>query len=455
LPLATLNGADKLKKLLVVGIIVIFIGISIPSSSADIINIDISKKDDFALNLLTSNKTLYVGGSEEGNYSKINDAIRNASYGDTIFVYDDSSPYYECVWVDRTINLVGENRDTTVIDGKKNVDVIKVYAENVSISGFTITGSADDIEFAGIKIYKSKNSIYGNIFIENRVGILVRLSSNSNIFHNNIFKNNDFGLWIKNSIDNIVYENSFFSNYWGLSIKGDTNNSVMYNSFIENTYGIDLGSGASNNNISYNTLMSNNHGIQVHGEGNYVHKNYISLSITEGIGIYWISATNNIISNNYISNNTRGIYIEGGISNIFEGNIIIDNIESGIEFEGGDFNKINHNHLESNSIGVYIFGAAFNEIKCNNFIDNDVFLLYFRYQFWGNILGINFWKGNYWDSLNGDIKVIYGRLKWVVYQWYDGYEFHEIVIYRPRINYDWHPASEPYDITTAQGCGIE
>jgi hypothetical protein len=30
--------------------------------------------------------TLYVGGNGQGNYTRIQDAINNASYGDTVFV---------------------------------------------------------------------------------------------------------------------------------------------------------------------------------------------------------------------------------------------------------------------------------------------------------------------------------------------------------------------------------
>jgi len=40
-------------------------------------------------------KTLYVGGSGPNNYSSIQKAINFAEPGDTIFIYDDSSPYYE------------------------------------------------------------------------------------------------------------------------------------------------------------------------------------------------------------------------------------------------------------------------------------------------------------------------------------------------------------------------
>ena len=50
-------------------------------------------------------KTLYVGGTGEGNYTKIQDAIRNASDEDTVYVYDDSSPYKERLVIDKSVNL--------------------------------------------------------------------------------------------------------------------------------------------------------------------------------------------------------------------------------------------------------------------------------------------------------------------------------------------------------------
>ncbi len=59
----------------------------------------------------------YVGGSGEGNYSRIQDAIKDSSSGDTVFVYDDSSPYLENVVIDKSITLVGEDKTSTVING--------------------------------------------------------------------------------------------------------------------------------------------------------------------------------------------------------------------------------------------------------------------------------------------------------------------------------------------------
>jgi len=89
-------------------------------------------------------KTLYVGGNGSGNYSKIQDAIDNASNGDTIFIYNDSSPYYENIVVDKSLYLIGENSATTVIDGMKKGNTIWIPTSYVTISNLTIRNSAQN-----------------------------------------------------------------------------------------------------------------------------------------------------------------------------------------------------------------------------------------------------------------------------------------------------------------------
>ena len=68
--------------------------------------------------------TLYVGGSGPNNYTKIQDAIDNASDGDTVFVYSGFYDKYNgeedsSVLIDKGINLLGEDKNTTIIDGGK------------------------------------------------------------------------------------------------------------------------------------------------------------------------------------------------------------------------------------------------------------------------------------------------------------------------------------------------
>ena len=65
-----------MKKLLVVGIILLLVGVSIPSTG---------RVMEQPSTVSSDGNTLYVGGSGEGNYTRIQDAINDASDGDTVF----------------------------------------------------------------------------------------------------------------------------------------------------------------------------------------------------------------------------------------------------------------------------------------------------------------------------------------------------------------------------------
>lgn len=109
--------------------------------------------------------TIYVGGSGPGNYTSIQDAIDNASNGDAVFVF--SGTYYENVVVDKSINLVGEDRNLTVIDGGGKDKVVNISADGVTISGFNIRNSEGGWLGDGIEIHSNYNTISGNIISNN------------------------------------------------------------------------------------------------------------------------------------------------------------------------------------------------------------------------------------------------------------------------------------------------
>ena len=106
--------------------------------------------------------TLYVGGGGLGNYSNIQDAIDNSSDGDTVFVFDDSSPYYENLIITKGIFLIGENRDTTIIDGSGHSNVIYIDADSVYVSSFTIQNGGLIFPYGGINIRSNYSTISNN-----------------------------------------------------------------------------------------------------------------------------------------------------------------------------------------------------------------------------------------------------------------------------------------------------
>ena len=70
---------------------------------------------------ILNRRTLFVGGNGPNNYTFIQNAIDNADEGDTIFVFNYSSPYYEKLVINKSINLVGVHKNSTIIDGKKMI----------------------------------------------------------------------------------------------------------------------------------------------------------------------------------------------------------------------------------------------------------------------------------------------------------------------------------------------
>lgn len=166
------------------------------------------------------------------DFPTIQEAIDNATSGDTILVA--RGIYNEQISITKSLFLVGENREATVIDGYDAEYVILIAAENVTVQGFTITKSTlrpydygirvdqaggvvikDTIitnTFTGLTLFSSTNTVVsGNIIVNNTNGITL-LSSTNNVFSNNLVSNNTagIGVFVSSSSENVFYHNNFF-----------------------------------------------------------------------------------------------------------------------------------------------------------------------------------------------------------------------------------------------------
>jgi len=199
--------------------------------------------------------TLYVGGSGPGNYSKIQDAIDEANVCDVVFVYDEASPYYENLIINRTMRLLGENKKTTIIDGMKEKDVIFVSAQDVNISGFTIQNSKQGC--SGIHCTSNSNIIHDNIFTSNFIGLCVDDSSQNHIITENIFVENLDGIvFIGNSRNNQISHCYFQNNTGGICFfEKHRNSEVAYCQFFGNKHDIELERRVFFNRISCNNFL--------------------------------------------------------------------------------------------------------------------------------------------------------------------------------------------------------
>jgi parallel beta-helix repeat protein len=212
-----------IKKVIAFGIVLVFL---LGSFAAGItINLNDSVQH------IGRGNTLYVGGSESGNYSSIQDAIDNSSNGDNVFVYNGT--YIENVIVNKTINLTGEDRESTIIDGGGSGDVVYVSKDWVNITRFCIQNSGSDYTGdAGLDIHSNFNTIFFNKIISNNgEGINIESSNNNQIFHNNFIDN------LQNAYDegNNTWDDGYPSsgNYWddynGIDSDGDGIGDKPYN----------------------------------------------------------------------------------------------------------------------------------------------------------------------------------------------------------------------------------
>ncbi|MFX1555020.1 MAG: nitrous oxide reductase family maturation protein NosD [Promethearchaeota archaeon] len=302
------------KNILAIGIVFLFVcSAFIPMSLG--INTRITNTTEQP-STLGRGKTLYVGGSGEGNYTTIQDAIDNASHGDTVFVFDDSSPYYERVTVKKAINLIGEDKNTTVIESNESWSVIGINWYYVNFSGFTIRSGIPPTpppdENCGIVLWFGENcNISGNIITNAYYGILT-YSAFLNRIYDNILIDNNVSICTDHSFVNYIYQNNITKNEVGIGFAIHSGGNFVYENIIWNNergiYVSDWGT-YSNHSIFRNNILDNQIGIEIHGfdstspENNHIYQNNFIGNIQynalitgppgsnywdgQGVGNYW------------------------------------------------------------------------------------------------------------------------------------------------------------------------
>jgi len=279
----------------------------------------------------TTPKTIVV----PDDYPTIQEAINNASDGDTVYVRQGT--YVENLILNKTISLVGENKTSTIINGNMTGTTITIKAFNATIKQFTITNGTN----GGLVIFGSSDIIVTNNVVTNNygpkysyyfsgAGVIAYNSMNCIISQNLVSSNDKTAIEVRSSDNITVDANNIDRNGGGIFISDSSSctlrgNSITGHSLNFGVYGWSLSSYIqdidSSNTINGKPILYfiNQQDLQINPD-TFPEAGYLALiNSTDMIvkdfvfkenyqGILLIATNNSAIQNVVVSNNTHGIH---------------------------------------------------------------------------------------------------------------------------------------------------
>jgi nitrous oxidase accessory protein len=300
-------------------------------------------------------RTLVVG--EEASFTLIQEAIRQANPGDTILVQPGHYAQHTII-IDKPLYLLGKGMpqldaehqavelfvvmvDSVVIEGftlmnvgvsfLKELAAIKVrqghhgiirnneilncffgvyleYATYYQVVGNQVVDQADDEASAGNAIHVWKGDhleIAHNILTGHRDGIYLEFVNDSQIHHNQSYRNLRYGLHFMFSNNDAYSANEFRENGAGVAVMFSKKIKMQNNRFANNWGGASYGlllKEISDGEISGNHFVRNTIGILGEGANRIViEKNQFSLNGT-ALDMKGNSLDNEILANNFLAN---------------------------------------------------------------------------------------------------------------------------------------------------------
>jgi parallel beta-helix repeat protein len=345
--------------------------------------------------------TITVDDDGGADYESIQDAINASKDGDTVFVY--AGTYHENVLVNKSINLTGEDKDTTIINGGESGDSLNITSHWVNVSELKIINIYYQWEDPGIELNNVTNCKVANCNLN--AGILL-FSSNSNVIKNNSISNSRIGIYLRSfSSSNLITNNTIYSNgYAGIELFSWCSNNTIYNNSIHsnNDFGILLESSCDSNTLANNSIYNSSRGLRLtESSSNSIINNYIHSNSVYGVRLYSSSDSNTIV-NNYIVRNNYGILLwDSPSNNTIANNTCSFNNWDGIKLELSSSNTIINNTFSFNKVGITVSFSTNNKIYHNNIIANSD-------QALDTSNNGNQWDngypsgGNFWSNYNGN-----------------------------------------------------
>lgn len=365
--------------------------------------------------ILSSSKgnILYVGGSGSGNYTRIQDAINDSDTGDIVYVYNESSPYYEHLVIQKSISLIGEDTFSTEINGSlldNSLDTVIVTGDHVVIKRFRFTDNlgyyyqaavkamADyltlsdciiqDNAWVGISLVGASFcqildcELYGNLMAVNLVNSggntiqncvchensdaisLYQTSDNNQLIDCTCFSNSFNSIHIQQSSGNQITGCVCENGYEGISL-AYAPNTIMKNNTMMNNYA-NFGIGSSSVSDFYCDIDTSN---TINGKPMYYIIGRSNLLFDESMEIGFLGLVdcyNISVKNCDFSNNFEGMMIAGTSNSFIENCSFLNNDGHGMYLISSLDNMVRNCTFRNGFFdGIFLYDSSNNTLeKC-------------------------------------------------------------------------------------------
>jgi parallel beta-helix repeat (two copies) len=337
-------------------------------------------------------------------YETIQEAVDYATAGAVVQV--TAGIYYEHVSVNKSLALIGEDPQTTVVDGTSNGAVFDLdEASNVYITGFTIRNAGNThnaITSSKAIATNDYHEIVNNIITTSQHGVFLSYSRSNTIF-NNTFVNNVFsGIYLNRADDTNISANVIVDSAYGVQSTSTANADIIGNTISQTSYAIHLTSSSTGATVRDNLISGKTVGVYSTSDDTTVDHN----TIEEGAyGVYFYNCHDGSVYYNTFRNNSYGIRLYMSPSSTSSHTISNNKIlytDWALELVNAHGNMFTGNWLQQNTYGIYMASSSSNTVYRNNFVNNNM-------QTYSGTGTGNAWdrnisgkrQGNYWSDYTG------------------------------------------------------
>jgi parallel beta-helix repeat protein len=300
-------------------------------------------------------------------YSSIQKAVASGATvsGDIIAV--KAGTYQENVVITKPITLLGENKETTIIDACNKGSVIMIVVPNVTLKGFKLE-NANSQPIQITDLISNSNAATVQILLQlgfdpNQISSLDPATAQAIVSQylqgalSIGLQSPTAGICLSNADNCTIADNIVTSSTYGILLASSANTTLQRNTLVDNKYGFGIGVSTNPTNSGnaftpaqyYQNIDNSN---TVNGKTIYYLTNQKDSAIPQDAGyVALVNCTNISVQNLQLSNNYNGLLIVNTYGSTITNNNLTSNYE-GLRFSNSSGNNFQNNNISNNELNL-------------------------------------------------------------------------------------------------------